>query len=447
MGYMKKVKILILTSILLTSCEDFTQKNLDVAVAPVKELDNIDLLLSETSRINSGSFTIEKFLANTGSFVTQPLVERMANELDSFNQSVNQYCLGVEVLTELSLEQLKKLREPVQENWKKAMSSYHQLSMMSYGPAALASSTVMNSLYTFDGEEKCRVDFELYKLSTGGITRLPRTDVINNYNVRGLDALEPLFFGDPNKSRCSRPNSRIVEWFKTPLLSREKTACTYAKHLLKDIQKKGRELAKLWSPNEGHYTATMLRGGAGSPIELTNSIGQGLFLLDTNTKDVKLAYPAGFEVRIDGTVTKCPESVCPKKREHLYADFSLEAIESSLVGFRLLFLGINPQTGVNGFGFDDLLRSRDHGDVAEKMSSALENVLKSVRSFKESTSLALALENLDPVKCEQTTADNRLEEACALVWDIREVTNLLKNEYLSALQELSAPGQAQGDAD
>lgn len=447
---MKKFKTASLLSLLfiLASCEDFTQKNIEVATPPKQEVNTVDLLLGETSRINSGEFSIEKLLANTGSFVTEPLVQKLKREINDLNSAVNQHCSSLGVFTQITSEQLSTLRKPIQENWKKAMRSYHQLAMMSYGPATDITSTFFDSLYTFDGEEKCRLDANLFQVSERGVSRLPRLDVINNYNVRGLDTLEPLFFADPNKTRCTgRVNPRIAKWFEGPLLEREKVVCTYAQHLLKDMTVKASELAKQWSPQQGHFTAVMLRGGAGSPIELVNQISQSLFSLDTNTKDVKLAFPAGFEVRIDGTVTKCPDATCPNKREHIYANFALDALEASVEGFRMLFLGLNPETGVNGNGFDDLLSNRGHGELAVQMTQNTNDLLKNIQALKEKTTLGDALKLVDPVKCEETTSENRLEEVCALVWDIRKVSNLLKNEYLSALQELSAPGQAQGDAD
>lgn len=446
------MKIKFLTLILcaagiLTSCDDFTSKNLDVAQPTNEEIDNVDLLLSENSTINSGAFSLEKLIANTGSFVTGPLVEELAKETKELDQAINQHCSTLNILSDLDEDKLETLRAPIQENWKEAMSVYHKLAMMNYGPAAAITSTAMDSIYSFDGIEKCRMDVILLQIDLTGESRLPRFDVINNYNVRGLDTLEPLFFAPANKSRCSRVNGRLTQWFQKPLLAREKQVCILAKHLSQDITAKASELQKAWSPQQGYYTAQMLRGAQGTPIELTNKISQALFFLDTNTKDIKLSYPAGFDVRVGDTLTKCPDASCPGSREHPYAEFGLEALESSLFGFKLLFEGISAQAGTNGLGFDDLLRDREHSDLAKNISTNLDLILENVRSLKKTTTLKEALENIDPTKCEQTTSENRLEEVCALVWDIRKVTDLLKNDYLNALQELSAPRQAQGDND
>lgn len=445
------MKKLILTSLALTtliSCEDFTQKNIDQATPPVnQEANSVDLLLSETSRINSGEFSIEKLIANTGSFVVEPLVGELNQNIGKLSQSINQYCGSLSAFTELSKEQVETLRRPIQESWKDAMATYHKLDMMKFGPVDDGSDTTMDSLYTFDASTRCAVDTQLFLLSLRGPGRLPSMDMINNYNIRGLDTLEPLFFADPNQTRCVRVNPRVAKWFEKPLLEREKTVCTYSKHLLSDIVKKADELAKKWSPQQGHYTATMLRGNAGSPLEVTNAISQALFHVYKSTSDLKLAYPAGFEIRVNGSLTKCPDTSCPKNSEHLYADFGFEAIEASLEGFRHLFFGINPRSGLNGNGFDDLLRSREFDAIADQMKANVDTFLKNLRALKKETTLSEALKNIDRTKCEASTSEDRQEEVCALVWDLRKVTDLLKNEYLSALQEFSAPAQAQGDND
>lgn len=433
--------------VVLTSCEDFTQKNIEFAAPKVVEENVVDRLLVEANSINEGEFSIEKLIANMGTFVTQPIVEDLKNQIEVLEASLKSHCGALKVLPTLDEVQLKELRKPLQTNWKKAMLTYHRLATLNFGPSAEETSTAMNSLYSFDGEEKCRVDLQLYRISRQGETALPRFDVIDNYNVRGLDSLEPLFFSNPNQTRCSRANPRITEWFEKPLLEKEKIVCDYSLHLMKDMVVKANELSKAWSPQIGHYTAQMLRGKKGSPIEVTNDISQALFFLDTNTKDRKLAYPAGFEVRIDGTVQSCSPETCPSKIEHPYSGIGYEALLTSLEGFEVLFKGIGHKTDQDGFGFDDLLASREKGDLSNQIILKIQNVIENTKKVQKKVPFKDLFKNIDPEKCQATTPTNRLVEACALVQDIREVTNLLKNEYLNALGELSAPRQAQGDND
>ena len=438
---------LFILPLVLTSCEDFTQKNIEFSAPKPVEENVVDRLLVEANSINEGEFSIEKLIANVGTFVTQPVVEDLKNQISVLDASLKSHCGAINVLSTLEDTQLEELRKPLQENWKKAILTYHKLATLNFGPGAEETSTAMNSLYSFDGEEKCRVDLQLFRYSRQGEAALPRFDVIDNYNVRGLDSLEPLFFASPSQTRCSKANPRIVQWFEKPLIEKEKVVCAYSLHLMKDIVAKANELSKAWSPQTAHYTAQMLRGKKGSPLEVTNNISQALFYLDTDTKDKKLAYPAGFEVRINGTVQSCSPDVCPSKIEHPYAEMGFESLIASLEGSKALFQGIGHKTNKNGFGFDDLLSSREKASLSEKMISGIDAAIENLRKQQKKGSFKDLFKNIDPDKCQSSTSENRIVEACALVQDIRKVTNLLKNEYLNALGELSAPRQAQGDND
>lgn len=441
---MKTPWITLLSCLILLGCDDFTQKNLELAQKSDQE-SGADLLLGPSSEINSGNFSLEKFIANTGVFIMEPLTETLEEDVRDLYRSTKQHCSTLEALENLTRQQLTKMRAPIQESWKKAMTTYHKADVMRFGPAANVESTAMDGLYSFDGTDKCRVDLSLLQLNL--FERLPRLDVINNYNVRGLDSLEPLFFADPDKSRCKRVNPRLQKWFDRPLLEREKEVCRYSIHLLEDMQNKAQELAQAWSPRRGRYTEKLLKGEAGGPIEVTNSISQALFYLDTQIKDQKLAYPAGFDVRLQGVLTKCPDASCPDAREHPYAEFSLHSLEASLTGFKSLFMGTGFENQRNGFGLDDLLENRGHASIAEGLSNEIENALTQVRRLKKEHTMRELLTDIDPTRCENSDSQNRSEEACALVWDLRGVTDLLKNDYLAALQDLSAPRQARGDND
>ncbi len=437
-------KILLLTSLLtLSACNDFTQKNLVTNTAEEAVVNSSELLLGQTSLINSGDFTIEKLLANTGTFIIGPLSTELNDQISNLNAGITQYCSTLAALPFVTKDQVTSFRKPLQDSWKEAMLTFHKLELMNFGPAQSASSTSMQSIYSFDGKDKCRVDIALLQVERN---RLPVFEVIDNYNVRGLDTIEPLLFGDPNKGRCQRENPRITTWFKKPLLEREQASCKLMTHLMKDISLKSSQLENAWSPRVGNYTASMLNGSAGTSIEVVNQISQSLFTMDTLIKDVKTSYPAGFEVRIDEVVTKCPDSTCPRATEHLYADMALESLQASLEGFKLIFTGTHAQTGVNGYGLDDLLKSRDFATIAEQLSKNIDTAIANIEKIKDQ-SLRDMLTNVDPTGCQQTTAENRKVEACALVWDIRKITDLLKNDYLVALAELSAPRQAVGDND
>lgn len=425
----------IITLFLLASCNDFTERN---------EIPKSNFSGTATY---DGTFTTERLIGNLGAYIITPSVEELDENIQELNANYNSFCDSLNDYENESFDSqtFATLSESVKESWKAATRSYHIFSTMNVGPTANESSAILDSIYTFDRQDKCRLDqaVVLYDLRS----RLPRFDVIDNYNVRGLDSLERFIFGDQTQSVCARANSRLNKYFEKPLLERSKINCVFGKHLLSDITSQSNVLRKTWSTTEGHFTKKLLDGSEGTATEVVNKISQALFFLDTDTKDKKLAYPAGFEVNIDNQVQKCIEASCPENREHPYAEFSLEAILASVEGFKSLFFGINLSNGIKGYGLDDLLISRGHQDIADEIRVNLDNLIKRLEFNIQSTNLKSLLDEVTINDCEASSTNKRINEACSLVWDIRKVTDILKNEYLAALSEFNAPKQAQGDND
>lgn len=436
--------LMILTLLSVISCNEFTEKNLATAPKVDNNENGVEQLLGQTDRINTGEFSVEKLIANIGIFVVSPQIEKLNEDILDLNSSVSQYCSALETYDALTVDQLNILRKPLQDDWKEAVKTFHRIEMMKFGPAAIETSTAQKSIYYFDGEDKCKVDLTLLQTQRG---RLPRFDVISNYQVRGLDSLEPLLFGKHDESRCQRRSTRIQAFFAKPILEKEKVVCKLMLHNLTDIVNKSEELDKEWSPRLKNYSARMLRGQVGAPIEIINSISQALFTLDTLVKDKKVAFPAGFEIRMNDELKKCNQASCPKNSEHYYADFALDSLIESVKGFKAIFQGIDLNTGIDGFGFDDFLSQRGFSSLAKQMVTNSDLILEKLEQANKTSTFKELLSEVTVEKCENTRSDNRLAEACAFVWDIRKVTDLLKNEYLVALAELSAPRQAQGDND
>lgn len=442
---MKNTLLLSLTLLFSVACQDFTEKNLELADnGNPNEVSAGEFLLSNKSQINKGEFTLNKLLANVGVYVVSPLVSQLNQNIDSFSHGLDQYCTALTVMENISLEDLETLKKPLREQWKDSMRVYHQLELMKFGPATDPESTAMDSIYSFTGEDKCRVDLQLLQVERG---RFPRFDVINNYSVRGLDAIEPLLFGNPEKSRCKRTNRQLDNFFARPLIEKENIACQYMQHITQDMTAKAVELNDAWSENKGRYAFKMLKNKEKATIDFVNQVSQSLFALDTVTKDVKLSYPAGFEIRINDVLQKCPEASCPESREHPFSELSLDSLYYSILGFKKLFSGINVLSDEDGYGFDDLLKTRGHKKLAIEMLTHTDSLLSTLERLNQETTLNELLKNYSQDECEQTDSKNRVVEACALVWDLREITNLLKNEYLVALSELSAPRNASGDND
>ena len=102
-----------------------------------------------------------------------------------------------------------------------------------------------------------------------------------------------------------------------------------------------------WSDDAG-FVRQLSNPGDGSPFESTtaalNAVYDGLFYIETDTKDRKLALPLGLR--------DCDGDDCAYEAEGVVSGQSLRYIEANLRGFWSLY------TNGNGYGMDQLYRYR-----------------------------------------------------------------------------------------
>lgn len=452
---MNKLHYVLLVAILISSCNEFSDRNIDQNTKTATPTIVENQLLGNLESINQGDFSREKMIANLGTFVVTPTVTNLKNEFSQFNVSYKQFCQTVNLLPDMDINTLNEMRKPVQELWKKTMTQYHRLASMNFGPGNDSTSTAMSSIYSYDNGTKCTLEQSVYRLAINN--RPVQFFKIDNYNIRGLGSIEHLIFSDASQTVCppraleDRNPNRVEfgDWFRLGLHRRQKDKCSYNLALLEDITKKVDELYTAWSPNHKYFTANMLTGSK-SPIEWLNEITGALYTLDTVTKDQKLTFPAGQDVMIAGKNTNCGYDSCPHFVEHKFSGFSLNALKASLEGFRYLFFGINPINGQNGMSYDDFLKLRGFPEIAQTIDEALLKLMSQIEKLSETTTLKELLTGIDKAECTASADVNATErkvEACALISDIRKITDLLKFELTSALQEVEVPKEASGDND
>lgn len=431
--------IVLLTLITLFSCGDKVNSSKDENVVDESIYDEKGALKTDLVLINQGKFSHEKLIANIGLGLVIPTTEEFKDHSLELQEELNQYCEQMNIKKKIDSLEINVLRRGIQQAWKRAMQTYHRLELFRFGAANEASSNFYQAVYTHHYSSKCLVDRRVLLMSSRN--RLPNLAQIDNFQERGLDALEPLFFDDINNSRCRRVNARLQVWFDKSPVQRQQDICRYSKHLVKDIVYQAETLSDQWALNKGNYLTEILRNEKlGTHIQALNKISTALFQLDI-LKAKKLAYPAGLEVKVDQQVIQCAQASCPGKTEHLYAKFSIESLISNVKAFKDLF------QGKDGFGFDDFLKEEGYQELVTKFEKSIEAALESLNLALGKTTVEILTTDIDRSQCEATSTTHRKVEACALLADIKIVTDLLKNEYLLALKELSAPKETQGDLD
>jgi uncharacterized protein len=247
-------------------------------------------------------------------------------------------------------------------------------------------------------------------------------------NVRGLDALEYLLFA-PNADNACAPNSAINtdgSWAALSEADIWQRRATYAATAASLVVQSATELQQMWAPEGGNFYGEFVTAGQGSTTYATvqdalQAISDAMFYAEEETKDMKLAEPAGLQ--------NCDTATCPDELEHPFAQYSGESTLINLQAWAELYRGA-PE-GVDGTGFDDLL-------VAVGSEALVTTV---------DERLAAALASLQPL---QGAMETELASNPAAVVAAHDATkallDLFKTQFISVL-DLDLPARAEGDND
>jgi hypothetical protein len=157
-------------------------------------------------------------------------------------------------------------------------------------------------------------------------------------------------------------------------------------------------------------------------------------------KDTKLGLPLGIIKGCEDSSGKCPQFA-----EHELSGLALESIEVQLSTFKEAFFGsASPDT--KAFGFDDYLVSKGHSDLVGTFHTKIKKAEDSVLSAQAKGVLQDLIIATDKASCVLDSLNLSQQPACQLFFDVRELTLLLKVEFLTVLS-LEAPATFQGDND
>ncbi len=401
---------IIISSLIFNSCGDFEHKNM--TEGPSQNVQG-DIGLSapgDLGSINQGSFALNKMISNIGINIITPAVADFKNNAEKLNDKTQVYCQIAETLT-TDETVMTVLRTELQQTWSQAMKSYHYLEAAKFGPVAYNEEELGLKLYSWPLTNACRVDLEVVKASSRATYKLR-----DNLNTRGLDALEGLFFVNEDSHSCPRANSRLTAWLAKPLSQKRVDRCKIMKVVAKDLLENAKTLNKSWDLRQDHFTIQLVKDKSQQELlDASRSVSQSLFYVEEVVKDTKIGKDA---------------QSCTKLTEHVTnPTMAASSILENLKGFKDVFNGVNRTTAYNGFGYDDYLRSLGFEGVSSQINTATDT----------------AIQNFSDLINAQTEISK--QDICARFDDVREITNVLKGEFLLALGKDSAPGQSQGDMD
>jgi predicted lipoprotein len=272
-------------------------------------------------------------------------------------------------------------RSAAQSAWKSAMAAWERAELMQVGPAAALSGSTPGGLglraeiYSWPQSFPCGIDRVLVSKQYESLTTLRAKTYVN---VRGLGAVEALLFDTRTATACTSSDATVTATAWTAMegeLAARRAG--YASTLAQDLVQQAQTLISDWTS----FAKELATAGDGGKLFTTsqqalNAASDALFYLDTETKDMKLAVPAGL------TMT-CLEP-CPEKVEHGFANVSKESIEANIEAFRDIFRGLPPAGGAGSkaWGFRDLLIDADGKAAATDTDKLIDESLAAVAAIE-----------------------------------------------------------------
>ena len=312
--------------------------------------------------------------------------------------------------------------------WTNAMASWQEAEIFRFGPAAPSTfpggADIRDQVYAYPLFNRCKVDEQIVSKTYEAPT-FPTSLIF----ARGLGTFEYLAFytGADNGCAAGSPINAGGTWAALTADDLAARKAGYAKAIGDDVANKAAALATAWDPAAGNFHAALSQPGtAKSPYKVErdalNAISDGMFYIEREVKDVKLARPLGLSP--DCAATRCPEMV-----ESPYAKASNAHLRANLVGFRRIFEGCADDGA--GIGFDDWLRAVGQGALADKMIAALAGARASVDALDQPLDTAIGA---TPAKADAVYAA------------VKALTDLMKTDFVTVL-DLDLPKQSEGDND
>lgn len=282
-------------------------------------------------------------------------------------------------------------RDAAREAWRAAMGSWELVEVMQIGPAGMGGLTfgvvggmdLRDEIYTYEQSSTCRIDQETVE----GAYADPDTFAGELVNVRGLDALEYLLFTESVENTCSlmSPINTDGSWDALGADGVRAARAGYSATVATLVSRQAVALRDGWAPTGGDFVATLSNAGLDgnpypSPQSAMSEIAGAMLYLDLDSRDMKLAEPAG--------IAGCLMATCPDALETPHAGYGGAALLANLRAFQLLYLGDAP--GTEALGWDDLLVDVGAGELAAQLTAALEAAVTATEALGPSLQEAIA---------------------------------------------------------
>ena len=341
-----------------------------------------------------------RFLEYVGQGVVTPTFARFADAATGLVTATT--VLGAAASDDAALEAARAA-------WRDAMRVWQEAELLQLGPAGVADVRVggadlRDEIYSWPSTNRCRIDQELVD---GAFAEIAQELV----NVRGLDAIEDLLFNRDAASRCP-PQVAIVADGRWAAIAAElpQRRADYAAAAAVALKADADALVRAW----GGFNASFVDGSAyGGARQGRDEVFAALFYLDLQSKDVKLAVPAGIS-------PDCGADACPGQVESALSAHALANLVANLRAARAL---------IASPGFEKLARDVGAVELADALVAALDGADAALAAVEGPLADAVV---------------SRPAQVRAAYDAVKRLTDLLKTQLVTTL-DLTLPSE--GDAD
>jgi uncharacterized protein len=319
-------------------------------------------------------------------------------------------------------------REAARAAFHRAMDAWQVLEAMQVGPALPRSqpggAELRDNIYSWPLVSRCAIEEQL--VARGYESAGFPTTLVSR---RGLYAVEYLLFYEGVDMACP-PTSPVVAggtWAALPAEELQARKRAYAAAAAKAVRVRADELVDAWDPAKGNFVGTLESAGPGNAVYPSvqmalNSVSDGLFYIDFEVKDLKLARPLGLR--------ECEADTCPELLESRFAGRSKANLRANLEGFRRIVEGCGE--GFAGKGFDDLMVAVGAEPLATRVKERLVAAEAALGAIEEPDLAQVLVQDKASVR--------------AFYDALKGVTDLLKTEVATVL-DLELPQTLEGDND
>jgi predicted lipoprotein len=315
-------------------------------------------------------------------------------------------------------------RAQAQAAWRAAMAAWQQLELTQLGPIGrmgevVGGESIRDEIYSWPTTNLCRIDQELASGAYANVEAFA-TELIN---VRGLDALEYLLFRTDAGNACAAGVGINADGSWDAIVGDvDARRADYAATLATLVRQQATRLDQAWSGAGGFGVQLGSAGDTSTlfstPQQALNSISDALYYLEKETKDMKLAEPAGL--------MNCAEATCPDSLESRWSLSSRENAAANIDAFLELWTG-----GDGAYSFDDLMVDIGAGAVGADFVAKLE----AARAALDAIEMPL-----------ETALESDHASVLAAHDSLRIALELFKTQVISLL-DLEPPQRAEGDND